>query len=58
MQERIEDDYSDLLKIEVVEVMEFVEPGKEYVCYVEDLIRNWEENKGWSGSIDNQFNHW
>ena len=46
MQERIEDDYNDLLKIEEVEVMEFVEPAKEYVFYVEGLIRNWEENKG------------
>ena len=46
MQERIEDDYNDLLKIEEVEVMEFVEPAKEYLCYVEGLIRNWEDNKG------------
>jgi uncharacterized protein (UPF0332 family) len=46
MQERIEDDYNDLLKIEEVEVMEFVGPAKEYVLYVEGLIRKWEENKG------------
>jgi uncharacterized protein (UPF0332 family) len=46
MQERIEDDYNDLLKIEEAEVMEFVEPAKEYVFYVEGLIRNWEESKG------------
>jgi uncharacterized protein (UPF0332 family) len=46
MQERIEDDYKDLLKIEEVEVMEFVEPAKEYVIYLEGLIRDWGENKG------------
>jgi uncharacterized protein (UPF0332 family) len=45
MQERVEDDYNDLLKIDEAEIWEFVEPAKKYVFYVEDLIRNWEQNK-------------
>ena len=38
MQERIDDDYSDFLVVEIDEIKEFIDPAKEYVNYVENLI--------------------
>ena len=39
MQERIDDDYSDYLIVEFDEIAEFIEPAKEYLGYVEGLIK-------------------
>jgi uncharacterized protein (UPF0332 family) len=38
MQKRIDDDYSDFVVIEFDEVREFVEPAKDYIHYIEQLI--------------------
>ena len=38
MQERIDDDYSDYLIVELDEIIDFIEPSKEYLRYVESLI--------------------
>ncbi len=42
MEERIEDDYSDFMILDENDVIEFIEPAKEYVAYIEKLIA---ENK-------------
>ncbi len=42
MKERIEDDYSDFMILDENDVIEFIEPAKEYVAYIEKLIA---ENK-------------
>lgn len=42
MEERIEDDYSDFMILDEKDVIEFIEPAKEYVAYIEKLIA---ENK-------------
>jgi uncharacterized protein (UPF0332 family) len=39
MQERIEDDYNDVIIIDEAEVREYVEPAKAYVTYIEQLIK-------------------
>jgi len=41
MQERIEDDYSDTVIMEEAEVIEFIEPSRAYVTYVEHLIKGY-----------------
>jgi uncharacterized protein (UPF0332 family) len=38
MQERIEDDYSDVIRLNEEEVAEFIEPAKKYVSYIEELL--------------------
>ncbi len=38
MQERIEDDYNDFMILDEAEVKEFIEPGKAYIIYIEQLI--------------------
>lgn len=38
MHERIDDDYSDFLVIDFEEIKEFIEPAKEYIKYVEEII--------------------
>ena len=38
MQERIEDDYSDISVLTKAEVIMFIEPAREYIVYVEELI--------------------
>jgi len=38
MQERIEDDYSDLLAVDETEVLEFIEPAKNYIEYISNRI--------------------
>lgn len=38
MEERIEDDYSDFMISEENDVIEFIDPAKEYVAYIEKLI--------------------
>ena len=45
MQERIEDDYSDLITIDSADVKDFIEPAKAYVSYIEQLIAKWENRK-------------
>jgi uncharacterized protein (UPF0332 family) len=39
MQERIDDDYSDFMLVEYDEIKEFVTPAKQYVEYIEQLIK-------------------
>ncbi len=39
MQERIEDDYSDFIILDETEVKEFIDPAKEYVNYIEQLLK-------------------
>ena len=41
MQERIDDDYSDFMIIDENEVIEYIEPAKEYVAYIEQLIEEY-----------------
>ena len=41
MQERIDDDYSDFMIINKEEVLEYIEPAKEYVAYIEQLIEEY-----------------
>ncbi len=41
MQERIDDDYSDFMIVNEDEVLEYVEPAKEYVAYIEKLIEEY-----------------
>jgi uncharacterized protein (UPF0332 family) len=38
LQERIEEDYGDFLVVDESEILEFVEPAKEYIDYIERLI--------------------
>ncbi len=42
LHERIEDDYSDALIMDEEEVLEFIEPAKEYVNYIEKLVENYQ----------------
>jgi|SRR6185312_6926616 uncharacterized protein (UPF0332 family) len=39
MQERIDDDYGDFMIIEFDDVVEFIDPAKEYVEYIDQLLR-------------------
>ena len=41
MQERIEDDYNDFMILEVDDVMVFLNPAKEYLIYVENLVQQY-----------------
>jgi len=41
MQERIDDEYSDFMIVNEDEVLEYVEPAKEYVAYIEKLIEEY-----------------
>ena len=46
MQERIDDDYSDFMIVNEQEVLEYIEPAKEYVAYIEKLIEEYfQQNK-------------
>ena len=45
MQERIEDDYSDTINEDAESAKEFIEPAKQYVAYVEELISKLLEGK-------------
>ena len=38
MNERMDDDYNDFLITEFDEIEKFVEPSKEYLAYIENLI--------------------
>jgi hypothetical protein len=38
MQQRIDDDYSDFMITQMDEIKEFIEPAKEYVSYIEQLL--------------------
>jgi hypothetical protein len=39
MQERIEDDYNDVIFLDEVEVKEYIEPAIAYITYIEQLIK-------------------
>lgn len=41
MQERIEDDCNDCMILEVDDVLIFLNPAKEYLVYVENLIQHY-----------------
>ena len=43
LQERIDDDYSDLLSVDEETANEFIEPAKEYINNIEELIANQNE---------------
>jgi len=45
MQERIDDEYSDFMIINEEEALEYFEPAKEYVDYVEKLIQQYFSGK-------------
>lgn len=40
MQERVEDDYSDIIEEDAENTKEFIEPAKKYVAYLEMLVSN------------------
>ena len=39
MQQRIEEDYGDFLIVKESEVVEFIEPAKAYVAYIEKILK-------------------
>lgn len=41
LQERMQDDYNDFLIIEEEEVVEFIDPAKKYIAYIENLIEEY-----------------
>jgi uncharacterized protein (UPF0332 family) len=41
MLERIEDDYSDFTITDLSEVLPFIEPARNYVSYVEELLNDY-----------------
>ena len=45
MQERIDDEYSDFMIADEGEVIEYMEPGKDYVAYVSSLIEEYFRQK-------------
>lgn len=46
MQERIEEDYSDLLMEDENTTGSFIEPARKYVAYIEALINELIQNEG------------
>ncbi len=45
LQERIEDDYSDVSILNEDEVILFIQPAKEYVKYIEELIKSFSSER-------------
>jgi uncharacterized protein (UPF0332 family) len=43
MEERIEDDYNDFMILDEAEVTKYIEPTKEYVAYIENLLKDYKE---------------
>ena len=55
MQQRIDDDYSDFMIVNEAEVTDYIEPAKQYVAYIEELITVYFHEHPYDVSEDNSI---